>query len=395
MLSSPWANRCVNSSTSALPTNRLFTEACFAIPLSSAAKVKILSTDSKSFFVSESVMRTSSVVSLRSLRATSARLGEDESSWLKASAENDARKEIARKHQRRLDMVGLTQQRGMRSSRILVERSPRSMAKSWARSYEGNLPKRERTTWRSLLQLRQFLCGELSRLDTRIFFLDLLVHSLGVERLVGVLVEFDQLQLRRYFADRRSGLVDQLLVENDCFFGAVGLAVKRGESRLGYGGDFAGARRSHLLEATLGSCVVGQVGRSHSQKIMGHVGGAGMRIFVDDSLKLFLGGLSTLFGRSEAGDVRLSRRSSGSQRRVQGTNGLREIEAGFLVLGAQVIPSANDSGENDGNSYHGDDERGTVRDRPIGRLFGGVKGNSAKGILFQVVAGFCAHGLPF
>ena len=28
-------------------------------------------------------------------------------------------------------------------------------------------------------------------------------------------------------------------------------------------------------------------------------------------------------------------------------------------------------------------------------LFGGVEGYTAKGILFQLMAGFCAHGLPF
>jgi hypothetical protein len=36
-----------------------------------------------------------------------------------------------------------------------------------------------------------------------------------------------------------------------------------------------------------------------------------------------------------------------------------------------------------------------VFDRPVGGLLGGVDGDTAKGILFQLMAGFCAHGLPF
>jgi hypothetical protein len=29
------------------------------------------------------------------------------------------------------------------------------------------------------------------------------------------------------------------------------------------------------------------------------------------------------------------------------------------------------------------------------RFLGGVNGDTAEGILFQLMAGFCAHGLPF
>src|ERR1039458_8764748 len=46
-----------------------------------------------------------------------------------------------------------------------------------------------------LLNLGQFLRGELSGFGSRIFFLDLLVDALGFERLVGTLVEFGRLQL--------------------------------------------------------------------------------------------------------------------------------------------------------------------------------------------------------
>src|ERR1700677_560948 len=61
-------------STSALPTSLRLTAACCGMPVSSAAKAKILSTDSNRFLVSASVILTSLVVSLRSLRATSPRL---------------------------------------------------------------------------------------------------------------------------------------------------------------------------------------------------------------------------------------------------------------------------------------------------------------------------------
>jgi hypothetical protein len=33
--------------------------------------------------------------------------------------------------------------------------------------------------------------------------------------------------------------------------------------------------------------------------------------------------------------------------------------------------------------------------RPIGRLSGSIDGDTAECILFQLMAGFCAHGLPF
>ena len=33
--------------------------------------------------------------------------------------------------------------------------------------------------------------------------------------------------------------------------------------------------------------------------------------------------------------------------------------------------------------------------RPIGGLFCGSDGDTAKSVLFELMAGFCAHGLPF
>jgi len=50
---------------------------------------------------------------------------------------------------------------------------------------------------------------------------------------------------------------------------------------------------------------------------------------------------------------------------------------------------------NDGDGDYGEDQRGAVGDCPIGRFFGGVESYTAEGILFQLMAGFCAHGLPF
>lgn len=44
-----------------------------------------------------------------------------------------------------------------------------------------------------LLQLSQLLCGNLSGLAAGIILLDLLVKTLGIERLVGVLVQIGQL----------------------------------------------------------------------------------------------------------------------------------------------------------------------------------------------------------
>src|SRR5579864_5783588 len=107
MLNSSCAKRCVYSSlasaplmyfsTSALLTRRRFTAACLGMPESSEANAKIVSTDLKSFFVSASVMRTSSVASLCSLRARSPRLCEEPLSWQRVSAGSNPRKKIRKK----------------------------------------------------------------------------------------------------------------------------------------------------------------------------------------------------------------------------------------------------------------------------------------------------------
>src|ERR1700694_5854611 len=119
---------------------------------------------------------------------------------------------------------------------------------------------------------------------------------------------------------------------------------------------------------------------------MCHVGGAGVGVLVDDRLKLLLSGLGSLFGRGDAWDVGLSWGSLGPQLSVHGANRLRKFEAGFFVLRAQVIPSADDGGENDGDGDYGNDQRGAVGDRPIGRFLGGVEGYTTEGILFQLMA---------
>src|ERR1700730_18262881 len=106
-----------------------------------------------------------------------------------------------------------------------------------------------------LFQLGQFLRGQLSRF-AGIFFLDLLVEPLGFERLVGVLVQFGQLQLCRYFADGGRGLFDQFLIKSSSFFRTVRLSVQRGQGTLGNGRNFTVARGSHQLETALGSRVV-------------------------------------------------------------------------------------------------------------------------------------------
>jgi hypothetical protein len=59
---------------------------------------------------------------------------------------------------------------------------------------------RGRRTIPTLLQLRQFLGRDLRRFWAGIILLDLLVETLGIQRLVAGLVKFRQLQLRRYFA---------------------------------------------------------------------------------------------------------------------------------------------------------------------------------------------------
>ena len=78
-----------------------------------------------------------------------------------------------------------------------------------------------------LLQLLQLLGRQLRAFAGGIFLLDLLVDALGVERLVGILVEFRQLQLCRHFTDRCSRLVDQFLIESDSILGAVRLRIQR------------------------------------------------------------------------------------------------------------------------------------------------------------------------
>src|SRR5439155_17746843 len=103
-----------------------------------------------------------------------------------------------------------------------------------------------------------------------------------------------------------------------------------------------------------------------------HVGSTGVRIFVNDRLKLFLSGLRAISRRSEGRKVRLFRSTGSTQLCVHCANGLGEIEAGFLVLCAEIIPSTNHCGEKDGDCDCGNDEGSAMRDRPIGGSFGGV-----------------------
>src|ERR1700730_263161 len=63
-----------------------------------------------------------------------------------------------------------------------------------------------------LLQLCEFLGCELNRFWAGIILLDLLVNTLGIQRLVAGLVQLRQLQLCRRFAHRSRRMVDEILV---------------------------------------------------------------------------------------------------------------------------------------------------------------------------------------
>jgi hypothetical protein len=66
-----------------------------------------------------------------------------------------------------------------------------------------------------------------------------------------------------------------------------------------------------------------------------------------------------------------------------------------LVLRIQVVPAADYAPDEEHCDDSGNNESGPMLDRPIGGFLGSADSNAAKRILFQVMAGFCAHGLPF
>ena len=76
-----------------------------------------------------------------------------------------------------------------------------------------------------------------------------------------------------------------------------------------------------MLKIALGGGIVAQIGCGDAEEIVGHVGGAGMRVLIDNSLKLLLRGLGAVFGRREGGEVRLLGSSGGPQLRVEGADG--------------------------------------------------------------------------
>ncbi len=117
---------------------------------------------------------------------------------------------------------------------------------------------------------------------------------------------------------------------------------------------------------------------------------------LDDRLKLLLRQpAARSLAEVNVGKSGCSGVPAGRRRRLHGANCLGKIEAGFFVLGAQVIPAANHGGEDDATATAEMSQGGTVFYRPMGGFFGGVDGDTAEGILFKLMAGFCAHGFPF
>src|SRR4029077_17599566 len=138
--------------------------------------------------------------------------------------------------------------------------------------------------------------GNLARFISGVFFLDLLVDALRIERLVGILVELRQLQLCSHFADRGGRLVDQFLIESDSIFGTVRLPIQRCQCIFSDGRQVAIANGCHLFEVALGCCIVRQSLRGHAQEVVSHVGRSGVGGLVSDCLKLLSSRFRPLLG---------------------------------------------------------------------------------------------------
>ena len=87
-----------------------------------------------------------------------------------------------------------------------------------------------------------------------------------------------------------------------------------------------------------------------------------MRILIHDPLKLLPRGFRPFLGGGEAGNVGLRGRSRGPKLSLQSPHRLRHVEAGLLILRA-----------------------------PVSGLLGSSDGDAAELILFELMAGFCAH----
>src|SRR5271155_176841 len=186
-------------------------------------------------------------------------------------------------------------------------------------------------------------------------------------------------------------MVDQFLVERHAILGAVRVAVECGQRQFRHRNQFFVASRSYRLKVVFSAGVVAHTRRGHAQEITRHIRRAGVRIFVHDRLKLFPGSLRALLGRSKTGDIGLCRDSRRPKLRLQSPGRLRQIEAGFLVLCALVIPSARCNASDYYNGDNGDGQSIPVFYAPVGGLLGSSDGDPAERILFKLMAGLCAH----
>jgi len=228
-----------------------------------------------------------------------------------------------------------------------------------------------------------------------IFFLYLLVDALGFKRLVGGFEGGSEFDLRHGFPDSSGGLVNDLLVKIDGLLVAVGVAINGSQRELAKRTQVRIVVRSDLLQFPFRSGVVADLGGSQAQQIGREVGGVGVRILVHKLLKLFVSGGGAFLCAGETRRVGLRRHIGWPNRRIKCANRLTEIEARFLVLLIQVVPPAEGEADNDKNHDGGGNQLILVLNGPVHRPFSDVDGSLAKAVLFQLMAGFCAHEFPF
>jgi len=128
---------------------------------------------------------------------------------------------------------------------------------------------------------------------------------------------------------------------------------------------------------------------------MRHIAGAGVRIFIHNRLKLFLGCVGALLGGGERRKIWLRWSAHGPQLRILGAHRLRQFQAGLFILRAQVVPSPNHGGQHDDDHNCRGNHLGPVLDGPMRRILRGSNGHTAECVLLKLMAGLCAHKLPF
>src|SRR5579872_198728 len=120
-----------------------------------------------------------------------------------------------------------------------------------------------------------------------------------------------------------------------------------------------------------------------------------MGILVRNLLKLLVGRSGAFIRAAKTGLVRLWRHVRRTHCSVQSPDCPAHLDTGLFVLLVQVVPRPDPNADDHQCDNGADHQRTLMIRRPVDGLLGSIDRGPAESILFQLMAGFCAHELPF